>query len=113
MDHLLPPESFRDVPVDSLFVVNTLKKIQIVQSFIAEPHSTVGSVADVRTGGRWFDPLLSQYSFRGLMIVIATGFTPLSPLSVVSTMVCWKTASGLERILCGVLVKRPPEMQVH
>ena len=41
------------------------------------------SVADVRTGGRWFDPRHNQYPFRGLMVVIATGFIPLSPLSVV------------------------------
>ena len=61
--------------------------------------------ADLRTGGRWFDPRLGQYSFRGLIIVIATGFIPLSPLSVVSTMVmCGKAASGLERISLGVLV---------
>ena len=33
----------------------------------AEPHSSVGSVMDFRTGGRWFNPWLSQYSFRGLM----------------------------------------------
>ena len=64
----------------------------------AEPHSSFGSVEDLRTGGRWFDSLLGQYSFRGLMIVIAAGFIPLSPLSVVSTMVMWE-------ILCGVLVK--------
>ena len=38
----------------------------------AEPHSSVGSVADLRTGGRWFDPQLDQYSFQELMIVIAT-----------------------------------------
>ena len=38
----------------------------------AEPHSSVGSVADLRKGGRWFDPRLGQYSFRGLMVVIAT-----------------------------------------
>ena len=38
-----------------------------------------GSVADLRTGGRWFDPRLGQYSFRELMTVIATGFIPLSP----------------------------------
>ena len=50
----------------------------------ADPHSSVDSVADLRTGGRRFDPRLGQYSFRGLMIVIATGFIPLSPLSVVS-----------------------------
>ena len=36
------------------------------------PHSSVGSVADLRTGSRWFDPRLGQYSFRGLMTVIAT-----------------------------------------
>ena len=27
--------------------------------FFAKPHSLVGSVADLRTGGRWFDPLLN------------------------------------------------------
>ena len=53
----------------------------------SEPNSSVGSVADLRTGGRWIDPRLGQYSFPGLMIVIATGFIPLSPLSVASTMV--------------------------
>ena len=76
----------------------------------AKPNSLVGSVADLRTGGRWFDPRLGLYSFRGLMIVIATGFIPLSPLSVVSTRrICGKAASGLQRILCGVLVKRTSE----
>ena len=47
----------------------------------AEPHSSVGSVADLRTGDRWFDPRHGQYSFRELMIVIVTGFIPLLPLS--------------------------------
>ena len=42
---------------------------------------------DLKSGDGWFDPRLNQYSFRGLMIVIATGFIPLSPLSIVSTMV--------------------------
>ena len=46
------------------------------------------------------------------MIVIATGFIPLSPLSVVLTMLCGKAVSGLERILCGVLVKRTPGKHV-
>ena len=36
---------------------------------MAEPHSSIGRVADLRTRGLWFDPLLGQYSFRGLMIV--------------------------------------------
>ena len=35
---------------------------------------------DLRIGGRWFDPQLGQYSFRGLMTAIATGFILLSPL---------------------------------
>ena len=46
----------------------------------------------LRTGGRLFDPWLGQYSFLGLMIVIATGFIPLSPLSVVLTMVKWESS---------------------
>ena len=33
VDRLLLPESFRDVPVDALFVVIILENIQIVQSF--------------------------------------------------------------------------------
>ena len=34
----------------------------------------------------------SQYSFRGLMIVIATRLSPLSPMYVVSTMVMWASS---------------------
>ena len=55
----------------------------------------VGSVADMRTGERWFDPRLSQYSFQGLMIVIVTGFISLLLLSVVSTMVMWESSQWL------------------
>ena len=51
-----------------------------------EHHSSVGSIADFRTGGHWFDPQLCQYPFQGLMMVIAAGFIPISPLSIVSTM---------------------------
>ena len=50
--------------------------LRYTRNLLAEPHSSVGSVANLRTGGRWFDPRLGQYSFRGLMIVIATGFIP-------------------------------------
>ena len=39
--------------------------------------SSVGSIQDLRTGGRWFDPRLGQYFCGGLMLVIATGFFPL------------------------------------
>ena len=51
----------------------------------AELHSSV-------VGGGWFDPCLCQYSFQGLMIVIATGFIPLSLLFVVLTMVMWESS---------------------
>ena len=64
----------------------------LVQIRDAEPHSAVGSFVDLRTGGRWFDPRLGQYSFRRLMIVIAAGFIPLSQLSVVTTMVMWESS---------------------
>ena len=71
----------------SIGLISLMLLFIIRYTSIAEPHSSVGSVADLRTGGRWFDPRLGQYSFRGLMIVIVTGFIPLSLLSVVLTMV--------------------------
>ena len=61
----------------------------------AQPHSSVGSIPYLRIGGCWFDPWLGQYSFRGLMIVIATGFIPLSQLSIISTMVMWESSQWL------------------
>ena len=64
-------------------------------SSIPEPHSSFGGVSDLRTGGCWFDPWLGQYTFGGLMIVIATGFIPLSPLSVLSTEVMWESSQWL------------------
>ena len=56
----------------------------------AKAQRSVDNVADLRKRGPWFDPLLDQRSFLGLMTVIAKGFIPLSPLSVVSTMVMWE-----------------------
>ena len=54
-------------------------------------HFTTGprvvSLQDLGTGGLLFDPLLGQYSFRGLMIVVTTRFILLSPVFIVSTMV--------------------------
>ena len=60
----------------------------------SEPHSLVNSIADLRTG-HWFNPRLGQYSFRGLMIVFATGFVPPSAMSVVSTMVILESSQWL------------------
>ena len=52
--------------------------------FSAKPHSSFSAVADLRTGGLLrFDLRLGQYFTGGLMIVIVTGFIPLSPLSIV------------------------------
>ena len=62
---------------------------------VAKDHCSVGSIANLRTGGRWIDPRLGHYSFRGLMIVIATGFILLSLLSVVSIMVMWESRQWL------------------
>ena len=59
------------------------------------PYGSDGIVKDLRTGGRWFDPRLGRYSFRGLITVIATGFISLSPMSVVSTMVMWESSQWL------------------
>ena len=49
----------------------------------AEPDCSVGSVVDLRTGGSHRCPLFRQWF-------------------------CGKATSGLEGILCRVLVKRPP-----
>ena len=65
------------------------------EKLFAKPHSSVGSIVDLRIRGRCFDPRLGKYSFHGLMIVIATGFIPLSPLSIVSTMVMWQNSQWL------------------
>ena len=61
----------------------------------SEPHSSVGSVVDLRTGCCLFDPRLGQYSFQGLMMVIVIGFVPFSLLSVVSTMGVWESSQWL------------------
>ena len=51
----------------------------------AEPLTSVGNAHDLSPGGRWFDPGLGLYFFRGFMIVIAIGSVLLSPLSIFST----------------------------
>ena len=83
--------------LESILLLTGKQTIPLVQILIqrAKPHSSVGSVAGFRTGGRRFDPPLDQYSLRGLMIVNATGFTPLSPLSIGSTMVMWESSQRL------------------
>ena len=68
------------------------------KGLMPSPHSSVGTwcIADLRTEGRWFEARLCQYSFQELIIVITTGFIPLSLLSVVNNRymrkqpVAWK-----------------------
>ena len=67
----------------------------------AEPHSLVRSVADLRTGGRRFDPQLGQYSFRQDSF-LSHG------CRLCGQWLSGKAASGFERILCAVLVKNTP-----
>ena len=71
-------------------------------SDVAEPHGSVASVQHLRTGGRWFDPRLGQYSCRGLIIVIATGFIPLPSLSIVSTMAMWESSQEVAGSIPGL-----------
>ena len=46
----------------------------------------IRTIANLRTGSRWFYPRLGQYSFSELMTGIATGFIPLS---LVTTVRCF------------------------
>ena len=55
-------------------------------------------------------PSLANIFSRGLIIVIATGLIPLSPLSTFfRRWFCGKAATGLEGKLYGVLVKESQE----
>ena len=87
------------------YIVYRKTKFHFILIERAEPHSSVGSVAYLRTGGHWFDPRFGQYSSLGLMIVIVTGFIALSLLSVVSTLVIWESSQWLGK---HIVVKRTP-----
>ena len=73
----------------------------------AKQCSSVACIQDLRTGGCWFDLLLAQNSFQELMIVIATGFNPLSMLFVVSMMVMLETTQQLVASSFGPMVELP------
>ena len=62
---------------------------------VIENSASHSTAVAYMTKGRWFNPWLGQCSFRRLMIVIATEFIPLSPLSIVSTMVMWESSQWL------------------
>ena len=49
---------------------------------LSSGNGLMGKVQNLRTGGRCVDPKLGHYFCRGLMMVIATEFTPLSFIAV-------------------------------
>ena len=75
----------------------------------AEPHSSVGRVADLRTEGRWFDPRLGQYSFRGLISHCKRIHSSLTAVHCFDDGYLGKQPPGLERMLCRVLLKELQE----
>ena len=64
---------------------------------LAEPHSSVSSIADLRTGGHWLDPQSQPIFFPRIDDSHCDRIHSLSPLSTVSTigyvgkqLVAWK-----------------------
>ena len=76
---------------------------------MAVPHSSVGSFADLRTGGRWFDPRLGQYSFQGLMIVMRQDSFLSHHCPLFLQWLCGKAASGLEEYCAKYWLKELQE----
>ena len=73
--------------------------------------SEVSSIQNLRKRGRWFNPWLGKYSFRELMIFIVTRLISLAPPPphcplLFQQWLCEKAGSGMERLSCGLLVKR-------
>ena len=69
----------------------TCKNLQVDKKMKFKPCHT-----SLLTTG--FHPLLGQYFFGGLMIVIARGFIPLSPLSIVATVIICEIVPDLSDI---------------
>ena len=83
----------------------SIPPLQTNGSFLwAEPNSLVGKVCRLENSRSLVRTPARPTFFPRVDDSKATGFIPLSPLSVVLTMVSWKAASGFERILCRVLV---------
>ena len=68
--------------------------------FVIQLCSSVRSVQDLGTEGRWFCLRLGKYSFRESLIHIATvtKSIPLSPRSNISKVAMWESSQWLERI---------------
>ena len=61
----------------------------------------------LRTGGRWFDPRLTKQYFRELINDL---FLFFHRCPLLRQGLCGKGATGLKRILCGVLIEELPEI---
>ena len=62
--------------------------------------------AAINEGCRWFNHWLGQYSFQGLMIIIATECILSGCCPWFGPWLCGKEADGFRRISCRILVKR-------
>ena len=87
--------------LNTIFLIwHTIAKGQPIYYYTnstTEPQISVGSFTDLRTGGRWFDYRLGQYSFRGLIMVIATGFILSHRCPLFRQWLSGKAASGLKK----------------
>ena len=94
------------IVVQFYFLTNhLLKKRKVKIKIIRQEtrhHSSVGSVHDLRTGGRWFDSPVSANIFPWIdgSHCDRIHFS----LTAVICLAMWKTLRGFERIECGVLV---------
>ena len=60
----------------------------------------------MRIGSRWFDPWVSQNSFRGLTIVTAKGLIPLSPLPIFVTIIMRKSSQRIGKNIVKSIGKK-------
>ena len=81
-------------------------KIRI--GFLDSLCNSIGSIQDLRTGGRWFDTRFDQYLFRASIVVIATGIIPPPRISIVSTIILWESSQWFGKNIVWSLVRRSP-----
>ena len=97
-------ESHRTPCMETNTINNSLSRIAV-------PHSSVGSVQDLRAGGRWFDSRLGLAKFSP-RIDDSPCYRIYSSLPAVYSFdngYLGKQPVVLERILFRVLIKRTPE----
>ena len=89
-----------------ILVVSVVSATSSIPVSPAEPHSSVDSVQDFRTGGRWFDPRARPIFFPRINGSHCDRiYYFLTFVHCFGNVYVGKAASGFERILCRVLVK--------